>query len=167
MMTPTLLLVAGMISAPPLPDWHGEWAGTLVVPRADGKPIEVPMTLKIQPIDGGRLSWTIVRGEGEKKQTLQYELVPVAGQPDRFEIDEKNGIRLPARLAEGRLVMLYKVGGTLMHVRYERAGETIRFDLTAFAEKGLLVTSPDGQELRVEAYSPGGGQFAELRRVKR
>lgn len=166
-MTPLVLAVLfAQPKAEPLPaDWHGTWAGTLVVSGA--KSLEVPMTLSIKPLDGGRVTWTVVRGEGDKKQELPYELVPVPGKPGQFEIDEKNGIRLSCRLSGDRLYELFKVGDQYIHAQHHRDGDVIRYELTSHSAKEPLATKPTGRgDIDVTAFEPLSTQYAVLKRQK-
>lgn len=154
-----LPLVALILAAPPeLPAaWHGTWAGTMLNTPADGKPTEVPMGLTVRPLAGGRLTWAITYGDGDKKQVRGYELVP-GDKPGRFVVDEKNGITLPARLAGDTLHLLFKVGDSHLVTRYQRAGDAIRFELVAFAP------DPAAGGTGVTAFQAKTVQTAELRR---
>ena len=163
-------LTAGQPADPPaLPaGWVGKWAGTLTITTDKGDPQELPMTLEVRPLaDGGRYTWRLVYGEGEKKQTRDYELVAKAGKPNRFEIDEKNGIRLGARLMGNTLYALFQVGEAVIHSRYEQAGDVLRVEMTAYTTRDPLATKPAGGGAEVKSPQLLSAQSAELKRVEK
>jgi hypothetical protein len=158
----SLLLICGADPLAKLPtDWHGNWSGKLALgsgPQAK----TVTMSLAIQPLADGKQTWAITY---EGQATRQYELVPTANA-NHFEIDEKNGIRLKARLsADGRtLTTFFRVGEQYLHTKYTRNGNTITYDLTTFSTKNSLKTKPNGTDIDVEAFEQTSAQFAELKR---
>jgi hypothetical protein len=160
-----LALSAALVAAddkPALPAaWHGDWRGTLVITATDGKPTEVPIALKIEPLDGTReLKWAITYGAGAKAQLRDYKLVPDGDKPGRFKIDERNGIVLSARLAGGAMYSTFEVGGALLTARYELRGDSLLFEITSNkkAEK-----TGDG---KVQDYATEVVQRAELKKAK-
>jgi hypothetical protein len=172
-MLPTLLfsiLLSPSADATPLSkDWHGTWAGTLKI-GSGPKAQEVPMSLEIQPIDGGKATWTIQYGKpgDDKASTRKYEIVPTAGKPGRFEIDEKNGIRITAKLtADGTsLASLFRVGGQFLQTKYTLKENTLCFELMSYNTEGALKTSPAGSQTEVEAFELTAVQTAELKHPK-
>lgn len=155
-----LALAVLTLAAPPSlpPAWHGAWAGTLHVTPAAGEPTTVAMSLVVKPLAGGRLTWTLTYGDGDKKDIRRYELVP-GDKPGRFVIDEKNGITLPARLTGDTLVGLFQVGDRHLHTRHHLTGGVIRYELTTFAP------DPTAGGPGVTAYRPAAVQTAELKRT--
>ena len=83
------MLALALLFAPPAlpPAWHGTWAGILHISPASGEPKTVAMKLGIHPMGGGRHTWTLAYGDGDKKDERTYELVP-GDQPGQFVIDE-------------------------------------------------------------------------------
>ena len=143
-----VLILAALAAAQPadppaLPaGWVGKWTGTLTITRDTGDLQELPMTLEVRPLaDAGRYTWRLVY-DGEKKQSRDYELVAKPGKPGRFEIDEKNGIRLGARLAGPTLYTLFQIPDAMIHSRYELAGNVLRVEMTAYATRDPLATKP-------------------------
>jgi hypothetical protein len=173
-MLPTLLvslMLAPAADTTPLPkEWHGTWAGTLAL-GSGPKAQEVPMTLAVQPLDGGKATWTIQYGKpgDERASTRKYEIVPTAGKAGRFEIDEKNGIRITAKLtADGTtLVSLFRVDDQYLQSKYTRKDDVIRFEITSFTGKDSLKTAPTDSKVEVEAFELTAVQTAELKREKK
>lgn len=117
----------------PLPKkWHGSWRGKLVITNKSGKPQEVPILLKIEPIKDTREATWAITYEPEKKAVLRnYKLVPAGDKPGQFQIDEQNGILLDARLVNNILYSQFKVGEAILTARYELRGERLVFEVTS------------------------------------
>ena len=61
----------------------------------DDRRSEVPISLKIEPIKGtAEWTWAVTYDEGVKAVVRDYKLVPDRGKPNRFRIDERNGVAL-------------------------------------------------------------------------
>jgi hypothetical protein len=171
-MTGVLILAAVATLQPADPPalpagWVGKWAGTLTITKDTGDPQELPMTLEIRPLaEAGRYTWRLVY-DGEKKQTRDYELVVKPGKPGRFEIDEKNGIRLGARLVGTTLYALFQVGEAVIHSRYEQAGDVLRVEMTAYTTRDPLATKPTAGGAEVKSPPLLSVQTAELKRVEK
>jgi hypothetical protein len=170
----SVLIVAALTTAQPadppaLPaGWVGKWAGTLTITTDKGDPQELPMTLEVRPLaDGGRYTWRLVYGDGEKRQTRDYELVAKPGKPGRFEIDEKNGIRLGARLVGTTLFALFQVGEAVIQSRYEQASEVLRVEMTAYTTRDPLATKPTAGGAEVKSPQLLSVQTAELKKVEK
>ncbi len=157
-----LALCCAADEKPALPvAWHGDWRGTLVIDGPTGKPTEVQMGLKIEPIEGTReYAWVITYGAGDKAQVRDYKLLPDGDKPGRFKIDERNGIVLSARLSGGVLYSTFETGGALLTARYELRGDAIVFEITSNqkAEK-----TGGG---KVQDYAATAVQRAALKRAK-
>lgn len=164
----TVLLAAGAKNplpadpAPRLPEWHGQWRGTLTIA---GAAQTIPMGLDIEPIEGrDALAWRIIYGEGSSRQVRDYELLP-GDAPGRFVIDEKNGILLDARLEGGVLVSAFEVQGNTLVARYELRGEELRYEILTWANAAQResVAGEGPEAIRVRAFPVGGYQRAALR----
>jgi len=162
-------LTAGQPTDPPaLPaGWVGKWVGTLTITTDKGDPQELPMSLEVRPLADGRYTWRLVYGEGEKRQTRDYELVAKAGKPGRFEIDEKNGIRLGARLIGNTLYAIFQVGEAVIHSRYEQAGDVLRVEMTAYTTRDPLATKPTAGGAEVKSPQLLSAQSAELKKIEK
>lgn len=142
--------------------WHGTWKGTL---KMEGpKETSIPMELRVQPKEGGVYEFAITYGEGDKKQVRPYELRPVKDKPGRYVVDEKNGIELEGRLANGTLHFLFTAGDTLIETRYRPNGDSMIFELTSTDLKAGKATGPEN--LKVKSIPINAVQMAELKRAK-
>jgi hypothetical protein len=144
--------------------WVGKWTGTLVITPADGEPKSIAMELELAPLSGDKYTWRLVYDDAGKRQVREYELVPKPDKPGRFEIDEKNGIRLGVTLTGNTLFSLFQVGESLIQSRYELAGDVLKVEMTAYSTKDPLSTKAGGG---VEVKSPRlmSVQRAELKRA--
>ena len=114
------------------PAWQGTWKGTMVIHGPAGQRSDVPLVFRVAPLPGSTaLTWVMTYGTGEKTMVKDYKLVPVPGKPGRFQIDEKNGITLDARLADQVLYSQFGVGKALLTARYELRGDTLWFEVTS------------------------------------
>lgn len=156
-----LLLAALALGAdkPALPvDWHGTWAGTMVMTSPADKRTEVPVVMEIGPAkDGKGFTWKTTYGD--KQVVKDYVLVPDADKPGRFIIDEKNGIGLAARLVDGVLYSTFEVGGAVLTARYELREKGLRFEITS--AKPAKEKTGDG---KVQDYPVDVVQVVELKR---
>lgn len=141
--------------------WHGTWKGTMQLHGAAGKTGQVEIELLIEPIQGSR-EWTWKASYGKKGEAIikDYKLVPVKDKPGFFQMDEKNGILLDARLTDTLLHSQFRVGDSLLTARYELRGDSLAMEVTSASpsEKG------DKQE-QVQSYQVRSVQFATLKRV--
>jgi hypothetical protein len=123
------------------------------------KQSQVSLVFKIEPIKGtNEVTWVMTYGEGDKVVMKDYRLVPVAGQPGRFRIDERNAVALDARLVNGAIYSQFGVGGYLVTARYALCGDTLRFEVTS-SKRAAKKTGGDTQGYEVEVV-----QSAELRK---
>jgi len=148
-------------------EWHGRWNGTLKITPVEEKEQETPMELTIKPLkDSKNLRWRIIYGDVKKAPVRDYELQP-QDKANHFIIDEKNGILIDAWLTGGVLHSQFDVDGSMIAVRYERAGDILRFSLTATSTKEPRVSKLTGKDdFRVKAYKVQSFHAAELRKAK-
>ncbi|MFO0826669.1 MAG: hypothetical protein U0572_00845 [Phycisphaerales bacterium] len=144
--------------------WHGTWRGELEIASTPAQ--RVPMELDIQPLDGGkRLTWRMTYGDGASKQVRAYELLP-GDAPNRFVIDEKNGILIDQRLEGSTMVSAFEVQGNLLVSREELVGDELRFEITTYAAakpRESAVGEGDAKTT-VKSYPSLGYQRAVLKR---
>lgn len=167
------LILIGLAGTPtaaeelPLPAaWHGTWAGTLSITRDKAEAEDIPMRLEVGPTDdAGRYTFRLTYGEGAKKQVRDYLLNAKAGKPGRFEIDERNGIRLDATLTGARLDTLFQVGDSLVQTRYELTKSGMKVEITAYSVREPLSTKPEKGGAEVRSYRVVGVQSAELKKL--
>jgi len=154
----------------PLPaQWHGTYRGTLEI-RSPGKPdMDVPIELVIKPMENvARVTWQITYGDGDKKSVRPYELVALPGRPNYFELDEKSGIRMQMQRHENKLLCLFKVSKSLLHVEYELKPKegVIHYQISTYQEKDPLVTSHEkNAQIGVDSYRLLSVQSAVLKYV--
>ncbi|MBX7102542.1 MAG: hypothetical protein K1X57_00570 [Gemmataceae bacterium] len=160
-----LALVLLCIGADPvLPaEWHGAWKGEcqIVGGSHEGK---FPMELHFAPKDDGKFVFKIVYGEGEKKQTRNYELVPVKDKPGEFVNDEKNGIETDVRVVGPVMHSAFDVTGVLIHSRFELRDKKILVEMTSFDTKKPRETKLTGADMKVNSYRLLSVQRGELKR---
>jgi hypothetical protein len=148
-------------------DWHGTWAGKLTVHTGSAKPFERTVELHIAPIKGSKtLTWRMVSSFKDKLTTRNYELVPNPKQPGLFQIDEKNGILLDARLMGNTLYCYFKDNDQLTNVKYERRGDSLFIEMASVSLKDPLVSDLRREGIRIESYQLRSVQVGELRRKK-
>jgi len=173
---PLVALVAGgcasTVTAPPAPPefpagWEGTWRGSL---RSAGgsAPMEVEMTLEVRAVEAGTWAWVITYAGAAGTQVRDYRLVardPARGQ---YEIDERNGIILPARWLDGVLLGEFEVQGSRVTVREELRSEEsgLHVEMATFAA-GTPSTTGGGAVPEVRGWAPVSLQRGTLRRVRR
>lgn len=149
---------------PGLPaEWHGRWAGTLQITPAAGESKETPMEMVIEPLkDSKNYRWKIVYGKGPARD---YELVPQE-KAGHFVIDEKNGLLIDAWLVGSTVHSFFQVADSLIPVRYELAGDTLRFSLTQSTTKDPRATKMTRGDFEAKAFKLQAVHTAELKRAK-
>jgi hypothetical protein len=168
MVTPLVLALAlvptDVPAHPGLPaNWHGRWTGTLTITSAGGEGKETPMEMVIEPLkDSKSYRWRIVYGKGPARD---YELVPQE-KVGHFVIDEKNGLLIDAWLVGSTVHSQFQVGDSLIPVRYELAGDTLRFSLTVASTKDPRTTTVTGGKFEAKAFKLEAVHVAELKRAK-
>jgi hypothetical protein len=146
--------------------WQGSWKGTLKITPVKGAAQKVAMELHALPTrDNKANTWRIVYGSGEKRQTRNYELAPVANKPGKFLLDEKNGIVLDCRLVGSVLYSQFKVNDNLILSRYERRGESLLVEMVSYNTRSPRASDVKGGDIKVESYTLLSVQTAELRRL--
>ncbi len=153
---------------PTLPsDWLGVWMGVMVITNPKNEKMTVPLQMEIASIRGSnKLSWMTSYGDPESKKqqprvVKKYELVPESGKSGRFMIDEKNGIKLPARLVGNVLYSQFVVGGSSITARYELDEDQLQFEIVSTSK------APAGDEIQsVETFNINVIQRVKMKRKK-
>lgn len=168
-MLPPLVLALALIptDAPAhsgLPaEWHGRWTGSLKITSAAGEAKETQMEMVIEPLkDSKNYRWKIVYGKGPARD---YELVPQE-RAGHFVIDEKNGLLIDAWLVGSTVYSQFQVADSLIPVRYELSGDTLRFSLTVSSTKEPRTTKLTRGKFEAKAFKLQAVHVAELKRVK-
>ena len=130
----------GSVTTRPFPEaWTGRWVGTLEIEAVEGRLnyYTVAMELHIEPLpDTETMRWKIIYGEGAKRQVRDYVLKTVDVATDRYAIDEKNGIILPAYWLNGLLSTRFQVQDSLLLSTYRRVCVNLRFTILAGRVEG-------------------------------
>jgi len=152
-------------------DWTGTWAGTLRIYNAKGLADSVLMQLEIHPIDtsaSGRYTFGIVYGSKEK-DWRPYELVPVAPERGRWQVDEKNSIVIESFLYGPKFMSWFVVLGSRLLCTYERVGaDTLVFEVYSGPDRSISTTGNtmhEGEEIpEVQTFPLAVFQRAVLKR---
>jgi hypothetical protein len=144
-------------------DWHGRWTGTLKITPVAGDPQETPMEMVIEPLkDSKNYRWRIVYGKGPARD---YELIPQE-KAGHFVIDEKNGLLIDAWLVGSTVYSQFQVEDSLIPVRYERTGDTLRFSLTVSSTRDPRTTKMEKGKFEAKAFRLESVHVAELKKAK-
>lgn len=118
----------------------GQWKGDLVI-RRDGDILEqLPMALHISAIGNGDYQWNIHYGNDDEADLRPYILRCTDPDKDLYEVDELNGIVLPANLHGNRLISLYSVEDNLIQATYSFSRKTIVFEILVSRPSPVAVT---------------------------
>lgn len=143
--------------------WRGNWCGVLEAFDANGKTLNVPMKLIVQPtLDSTRWQWVIIYDTTAR----DYELVVTGDSLQRrYSIDEKNGIVLPASLMGNTFVSSFEVQGNRIDAMYQLLYGKIHFTILSVTANALVQTGLDTADSpNVNAFTPTSYQTAVLTR---
>ena len=150
--------------------WLGRWKGEVEVLGAGPAAPKFTKELVIARTEApDRFTWTIIYDGASGRQERPYTLVVKDSAAGLYEIDENNGIVLPARLLGGVMHTAFVVQGTRITTREEVLGagsgdERMVFELATFSEAQPIKTG-GGEVPEVLAWSPTTVQRATMRRV--
>ena len=96
----------------------GDWTGELKIFKNGSVVQRVPMTMKVERRDSHTLSWKTIYSPDENQVIKDYLLRTWDASKGQYEIDEKNGIILPATLSGNKLTSVYAVMDQLMTVSH-------------------------------------------------
>lgn len=141
----------------PLPaHWHGHFVGTVELLRpgrgATADPVHMELIITPHADDPLKVGWTIVYGTGDARQERPYELAAVPGFPNRFLMDERNGIFVDHALFGSTLVSEFRVNATLLLSRFERTADGIHVEIYSFQTTPSRRSGPHGTDIDVESY---------------
>ncbi len=142
--------------------WIGEWSGTMQ--NWPSRP-KVAMRLVIGPIaQADRLSWRMVYGSGKRQQTRPYELVAVDRKQGRFLIDEKNSIKISARLLGQAIYTHFEVGRSRLSATYRLRDGKLEVEILSFALRTVRKSGGQGGTPPVSSWEVVNVQHAILSR---
>jgi hypothetical protein len=149
-------------------DWIGIWAGKLEISLSNGTKQTVPMQLHIAKHDStDRWAWTIIYGEGEKRQERKYQLIAQNSTKGWYKIDEKNGIILDAFFAQGTLASTFEVENNLIMSLYRKAGKLLVFEIFMCVTKSPNLTGGNAKDIPpVKSYPVRTVHKASLKKLK-
>lgn len=104
------------------------------------------------PDDPLKVGWTVIYGTGNDRQERAYELAAVPGYPNRFLMDEKNGILVDHALFGPTLVSEFRVNATLLLSRFERTPDGVHVEIYSFQTTPSRRSGPRGSDIDVESY---------------
>lgn len=130
-------------------DWRGRWVGQLEQ-RTKGGSTRVGLALTIEPIAGSR-EW-IWRLEYDGQPARDYRLIPSDEGPDRWYIDERNGIVIDAFLVEDALVCRFSVANVEVQVEYRLGPEGVAIAIETFGRAPTRTTPTDDGRFEVGSF---------------
>lgn len=162
---PTKTLTTNKVALTNFPiDWVGEWEGRLEIFNVKGKSMDLYMGLNILPLENDRYTWTIIYGEGEKRQERKYELMPKDTAKGHYLIDEKNSIILDDFLLGNTLYSRFEVMENLLLTSYKLEGEILTFEVISGNLEPINATGGQDSIPVVNSYNVFVMQRAELKR---
>jgi len=145
------LMHTGVASAGILPAFVGDWSGNCTYSVA-GQPDQIiPLTISIQDVNATTATWTMTYSLPAGPQVKNY-LLRAGTAPDRFVLDEQNGILIDQFLIGNRLVDDYDFG-TERRLRSstEVSGTSMYFENLGFNIAGAR--SSKAGVVRVKSYA--------------
>jgi|GEM_PF-4545392 hypothetical protein len=141
----------------------------MTVAAAASRPISAEMELRIAPTDApGQTTWTVsyldkvLPGGRQDRPYVLKSLDPAQG---RYEIDERNGIILPATFLAGGLYAPFRLQDTLLQASYRLDGDRLIVEILSFnLAKPTTSGGQDGLP-EVKGYAAGTLQRAVLSKV--
>ena len=110
-------------------DWLGKWNGDLYIYSLDSFNKEtitkVPMEMEISVIDSSTWKWMIYY-KIEHQEPRNYEL---QFTNKGWQIDEKNGIVIPQKLLNGKLMSTFVVGNNQINCSYELQKDQLQMEI--------------------------------------
>jgi photosystem II stability/assembly factor-like uncharacterized protein len=151
--------------------WAGRWKGEVKVHGVEGQTPAFTMERVIGAgTSAGRWQWTIIYDGAAGRQERAYELIADDAARGLYTVDEKNGIKLPARFIDGVLYSTFEVQGNRISMREElqkpgTADERLLVELQTHTAESA-VKSGGGEVPEVLGWTPSNVQKASLVRVK-
>lgn len=109
------------------------------------------MALEILPMDSTNWHWRLIYNVRGEEDLRDYLLKPVKPKQGRWQIDEKNGIVLGARLIDRSLFSQFEVDNQMLLARYSLEGDHIRFEIIGSSLEPNLTGPPPPETPQIEA----------------
>jgi hypothetical protein len=148
-------------------EWSGIWKGNLTVVSSNGKKENLAMELHVGDVSAGVKTWRILYGAGANQTVRPYVIMPVAGEANRFVVDEKNGLFIDNQLVGSLLFSQFKVTTNLVTTRFELAGNEIKVEMTMFDLNTPRQSKLTGGNVEVASYRFRSVQSGVLRREQK
>ena len=122
-----------------------------------------PMELHVAPVEGeASWTWTIVYGEGERRQVRPYVLRPVDATTGHWVVDERNGILIDAYLSGDTLLSRFEVMGNVIDVQYRMRDGGLDTVLATYGKTAARSSGGEGRIPKVEAFGLRSVQSGRL-----
>lgn len=141
------LIFTGLFSQEKLADFPenavGVYKGTLKIDSPRGKQ-EIPMEFHLQKTDSvHKFDYVLIYNN----QPRNYTLVVKNKEKGLFEVDENNGIILPARFANNTLYSFFEVQGNFLSSRFSFSENELDFEILFSATKNKTTTGGTSEEI--------------------
>jgi hypothetical protein len=146
------------------PEWVGLWTGACRLDPPYQGASGFNASLEIKPAGDNRYTWILIYefSNPPSRQVRNYELRPTE-TPNRYALDEKNGLEIIQVLSGKSLFGAYTIGGKLYGTTYSLRGDRIIMDVPSFAEDGARETCLSGNaSMCVRSFEPSLVQACEL-----
>jgi hypothetical protein len=150
--------------------WLGRWKGPARSVSPGRPAMEFTTELVVARTDDpSRFAWTIIYDGAAGKQERKYELIVKDADKGLYEIDEKNGIILPATFIDGALCSRFEVDTAQIATRERLVNpgapdESIDVEMITATTASPKV-SGGGDVPEVRGYAVRSIQSARLKRV--
>ncbi|HMP31836.1 MAG TPA: hypothetical protein PKD85_19695 [Saprospiraceae bacterium] len=147
----------------------GLWSGQLIIQNANGKTTQIPMSLTVlETASDSILTWTITY---DKQTPRSYSIHAINTTKGIYEIDEQNGIKIPAFCIGNELITNYEVMGNHMTVIYDLLSPNeMTFKVNMWKNNNGQITGDTvyhGDTIpRVVTYMPMVYQVGKLKKKK-
>lgn len=118
----------------------GNWSGELKIYKEGAVVQTVPMVLAVSRRDSHTLIWKTTYSMDDNPVVKDYLLRTWDASKGQYEIDEKNGIILPATLSGNRLTSVYAVMDQLMTVSHSLVDNKLRFQIDVCPNVSHIIT---------------------------
>ena len=148
-------------------DYLGIYKGDLKIVNASGAVI-IPMEFHLKATDSlSKYIYTLVYGEGEKRQERLYNLIEKDAAKGAYLIDENNGILLEAKVVDNTLYSMFEVQGNLLTTTERFYEDHMIFEITFSNTQQKTTTGGTSDEVpEVHSYPITVVQKATLLKQK-
>lgn len=148
--------------------WIGIWFGELFIYNSsDQKTINtVHMELHISPADSASLyHWRMIYKDSANDDR-KYLLRTLNENQGKYEIDERNGILIDAKMFNNKLLTRFNVQGYLSDVSYELDNDKIIFEVISGSDTPLRTTAESEENENVVSFNLSAYQKAILYKIQ-